>query len=130
MHHPLRSAAAAPLPVRLILHLLVFSFVISCRSPQVTGPEIMVTITADGTTRTVTVSSGSTVTQAFQSAGIVLGNLDRTSPAPYTVLKNGDVIELTRVKEEFETEEQTVPFERQVVRNCLLYTSDAADERS
>jgi hypothetical protein len=120
MHLPLRSPAAAPLPVSLILPLLVFSLLLSCRSPQVTGPEITVNITADGTTRSVTLSSGSTVTQAFQTAGIVLGNLDRTEPPPYTVLKDGDVIDLTRVKEEFETEEQTIPFERQVVRNESL----------
>ena len=90
MHRPLHSFSASRLIVSLLFHLLVVSIVSSCRSPQVTGPEITVTITADGTTRTVSVASGSTVTQAFQSAGIVLGNLDRTSPPPYTVLNDGD----------------------------------------
>ena len=101
----------------LLLYLTAISLLSACRSPQVTSPEITVDITADGTRRSVTVAAGSTVTQAFQTAGILLGNLDRTEPPPYTVLKDGDAIALTRVKEVFETEEQIIPFERQVVRN-------------
>jgi resuscitation-promoting factor RpfB len=101
----------------LLLYLTAISLLSACRSPQVTSPEITVDITADGTSRSVTVAAGSTVTQAFQTADIILGNLDRTEPPPYTVLKDGDAIALTRVKEVFETEEQIIPFERQVVRN-------------
>ena len=104
----------------LVLFLLVFSLLVSCRSPQVTSPEITVNITVDGTMRSVELPDGSTVTQAFQTAGIVLGNLDRAEPPLYTVLKDGDAILLTRVREIFETEEQTIPFERQVVRNESL----------
>jgi resuscitation-promoting factor RpfB len=100
--------------------LLVFSLLVSCRSPQVTSAAITVRITADGETRNITIPAGSTVTQALQSADITVGNLDRTDPPPYTVLSNGDSIELTRVEEVFETEEQIIPFERQIVRNESL----------
>ena len=104
----------------LLLFILTFAWLaVSCRSPQV-GEEITVTIATDGTTREVNITAGSTVTQAFQTAGIALGNLDRTEPPLYTVLNNGDTIKLTRVKEIFETEQIVIPFERQIVRNETL----------
>ena len=105
---------------RLLIFLLAFTLLTSCRSPQVTSPDITISITADGKTQTVTVPAGSTVTQAFQAAGITLESLDRTEPPPYTVLNNGDELTLTRVKEVFETEEKVIPFERQVARNESL----------
>ena len=105
---------------RLLIFLLAFTLLTSCRSPQVTSTDITISITADGKTQTVTVPAGSTVTQAFQAAGITLESLDRTEPPPYTVLNNGDELTLTRVKEVFETEEKVIPFERQVARNESL----------
>ena len=101
----------------LLLILFAFTLLTSCRSPQVTSPDITISITADGKAQTVTVPAGSTVAQAFQTAGITLESLDRIEPPPYTVLNNGDELTLTRVKEVFETEEKIIPFERQVARN-------------
>ena len=100
------------LSLRLIL-LAVFlstSLLASCRSPQVTSSDITISIAADGATRNITVPAGSTVTQAIQAAGIVIGNLDRVEPPLYTVLGDGNSISITRVKEVFETEEQIIPF--------------------
>ena len=77
-------------------------------------------IIADGETQTITISAGSTTTQALQAAGLSIGNLDKTEPPLYAVLKNGDTVSLTRIEEKFETEEQIIPFERQVVRNESL----------
>jgi len=68
----------------------------------------------------ITIRAGSTVAQAFQITGITIGNLDRTDPPLYTVLNNGDMVTLIRVQEKFETEEQIIPFERQVIRNESL----------
>lgn len=104
----------------LLAILLAFALLTSCRSPQVTTPDITISITVDGATKSVTVPSGSSVTQAFQAADISVGNLDRTEPPAYTVLNNGDKVTLTRVKEVFETEQQVIPFEKQVVRNESL----------
>lgn len=100
--------------------LLAVSLLVSCRSPQVTSADITISLTADGETRNLTIPAGSTVTQALQSAGLSVGNLDRVQPPAYTVLGEGNSIEITRVKEVFETEEQIIPFERQVVRNESL----------
>ncbi|MGZ9236033.1 MAG: G5 domain-containing protein, partial [Anaerolineales bacterium] len=104
----------------LLTVFLATALLVSCRSPQATGSDITIRVTADGTARAITVSAGSTVTQALQSAGITIGNLDRVEPPPYTVLGDGNAIALTRVEEVFETEEQIIPFERQVVRNESL----------
>lgn len=104
----------------LLLLLLAFSLLVSCRSPQATSPDITVSLIADGETRTVTLPAGSTVAQAFQNANISIGNLDRTTPPPYSVLNSGDSVTLIRVTEVFETEEQVIPFERQIVRNESL----------
>jgi hypothetical protein len=104
----------------LLLLLLTLSTLTACRSPQLTGEDITIHITADGSSRSITLPAGSTVSQALQAAGITIGNLDKAEPPLYTVLKNGDTITLTRVEERFETEEQIVPFERQIVRNESL----------
>jgi hypothetical protein len=104
----------------LILFLLIFAALgVSCRSPQI-SEDITVTVVADGATRAVTIKAGSTVTEVFRSVNITPGNLDRSEPPFYTVLNNGDTIKLTRVQEVFETEQVTVPFERQIVRNETL----------
>jgi Tol biopolymer transport system component len=104
----------------LLAVILAFSLLVSCRSPQVTGEDIAITVHADGESRTVSVPAGSTVSQALQSAGITVSDLDEAEPPLYTVLSDGDSIELTRVEEIFETEEQILPFERQIVRNESL----------
>jgi len=106
-------------PSLLLILSIFFWLTVSCRSPQI-GEEIAITIKADGTTHEINLSAGSTVTQALQSAGIVLGNLDRTEPPFYAILSNGDNITLTRVVELFETEQVVRPFERQIVRNETL----------
>ncbi len=49
-----------------------------------------------------------------------LESQDRVEPPPYTVLGDGNSVTLTRVEEVFETEQQIIPFERQVVRNESL----------
>src|SRR5215216_5662413 len=108
-------------PSRFLLTvLLAISLLVSCRSPQVTSADVRISISADGESRTITVPAGSTVTQALQSAGITVGNQDRVEPPPYTVLGDGNSVTLTRVQEVFETEQQIIPFERQVVRNESL----------
>jgi hypothetical protein len=105
---------------RLLAVLLAFALLTSCVSPQVTGKDITIRIDADGATHNVTVPSGTTVTQALQSAGVIVGDLDKVDPPLYTVLADGNSVTLTRVQEIFETEEQIIPFERQVVRNESL----------
>ncbi len=100
--------------------LMVATLLSSCELSQTNRSQINVTITADGKTQQVSVPAGSTVTQALQQAGLAPGDLDKSEPPFYTVLSDGDSIKLTRVQEKFETETQTLPFDRQVVRNESL----------
>jgi hypothetical protein len=104
----------------LLCLLTVFVTLTACRSPQVTGEDIAVSIKADGETQVVALPAGSTVTQALQIANVTVGNLDKAEPPLYTVLNNSDSVTLVRVQEKFETEEVIIPFERQVVRNESL----------
>src|SRR5215212_1219935 len=116
----LKPMSRNPRRLHLLSVLLAFFFLVSCRSPQVTSADVTISITVDAETRNVTIPAGSTVAQALQAAGITMGNQDRVEPPAYTVLGDGNTITLTRVKEIFETEEQIIPFERQVVRNETL----------
>ncbi|HEY9152956.1 MAG TPA: G5 domain-containing protein [Anaerolineales bacterium] len=93
---------------------------VGCQLAQAGRSQINISITADGKTQQVSVSAGSTVLQALQQIGITPGDLDKSDPPFYAVLNNGDTIKLTRVKEEFVTEDQTIPFEQQIIRNESL----------
>ncbi len=77
-------------------------------------------VVADGRTQQVEVQAGSTAGQAFEAAGLQASNLDKSDPPAYTVLSDGDEIQLTRVREEFITEEVNIPFEGQIARNESL----------
>lgn len=108
------------LRVLLFPSLLAFLVLAGCRSPRVASEDITISINADGNARSVTLPSGSTVSQALQSAGIRAGDLDKVEPPPYAVLTHGDSVTIKRVQEAFETEQEIIPFERQVVRNESL----------
>ncbi|MFN3491885.1 MAG: G5 domain-containing protein, partial [Anaerolineales bacterium] len=99
--------------------ILCTIFIIACRSPQL-SEDITINITVDSQTYAVDVPAGSTVSQALQTAGISVSNLDKTEPPFYTVINEGDLIVITRVQEIFDTEQVVVPFERQIVRNETL----------
>ena len=90
--------------------LAAFVLLTACRSPQVSVEDISVNINSDGETLVVALPAGSTVTQALQSTGITIGNLDKAEPPLYTVLSDGDSVTLIRVQEKFETEEVIMNF--------------------
>ncbi len=92
----------------------------ACAGPQATAADITLQVEADGGTTSYTVASGSTVQQALASAGVRLGELDRVDPPVFTVLTQDAVVRITRVVERFEVETETLPFERQTIRNEAL----------
>jgi hypothetical protein len=91
-----------------------------CRSPQLGEELIGVQVIADGTAQQVEVQAGSTAGQALEAAGVAVSNLDKSDPPVYTVLGDGAQVRVTRVREEFVTEEVTIPFEQQIARNESL----------
>jgi hypothetical protein len=109
------------LPFNLLAILLAVSLLLTgCRSPELGQEQINVRVVADGQTQQVDVQAGSTAGQALEAAGLDVSNLDKSDPPAYTVLSDGDEIHLTRVREEFTTEEVTIPFEQQIARNESL----------
>ena len=113
----MRLFRGAKAPLAALAMTLLLS---ACQLAQAGRSQINVTIAADGKTQQISVPAGSTVLQALQQSGITPGDLDKSDPPFYAVLNNGDTIKLTRVKEEFATEDQTIPFEQQIIRNESL----------
>jgi uncharacterized protein YabE (DUF348 family)/3D (Asp-Asp-Asp) domain-containing protein len=67
-------------------------------------------IVVDG--QTIEASSDATVvTNILDDAGLVLGELDRTQPALDATLRPGDMIQIIRVTERFETADTPIPYE-------------------
>jgi hypothetical protein len=109
------------LPPNLLPCFLAVSLLLAgCRSPQLGQELILVQVIADGNTQQVEIQAGSTAGQALEAAGVRVSNLDKSDPPAYTVISAGDEIRLTRVSEEFITEEVTIPFEQQIARNESL----------
>ena len=108
---------------RLILWLiatLAASFLFGCVPAGPTQNEITLNVTADGKTNSVMVPAGSTVNDVIKASGLVLGNLDRTTPGGLTIASDQMSVRVVRVREEFEIEESIIPFQNQKVFNESL----------
>lgn len=99
-----------------------FTFALTACTGQATPtPEMVpVTITDQGKTQSLEVASGTNVQSAIQQAGIQLSDLDRTEPPTFTLIAEPQEITIYRVTEEFEVEENVIPYDHQTVRNETL----------
>ena len=104
----------------LPLFIAIALLLAGCGAPERGQENIRVQVIADGETHQVEIEAGSTAGQALEAAGVQVSNLDKSDPPSYTVLGNGDKVSLTRVREEFTTEEIIIPFEQQIARNESL----------
>src|SRR6185436_3708264 len=90
-------------------------------SPQPTAPgAVNLTIQADGNAQEYQLTPGLTVRDAIAHAGIAMGELDRLTPPPYTVIVNGMLIVITRVTESTDVEQVPLPYSSETVRNETL----------
>jgi hypothetical protein len=97
----------------LICLAALFSFISAgCSAPVATQPAISVSIRADGQSVSVELLPGSSVEQALKEANLIMNELDKVDPPLYSLVNDGDHIEVTRVTEEFEVEQETIPFEQ------------------
>ncbi len=108
---------------KLALPLLLI-FLLSACAPQVQQTNADVNVVVDNTNQNITLPSGETVQQALTALGVTLSTTDRVVPPVYTLLTDGMTITVTRVREEFETQQVIVPFERQELRNESLLTGE------
>jgi len=91
---------------------LLVAIISGCSSPSVKQAGMNVRLTADGQTIPLVLPPGSTVQQAISAGNRQLGGLDRTDPPLYSLLEDNASIRIIRVKEEFEVEEEAIPFEQ------------------
>lgn len=91
---------------------LLISIISGCSSPSVTQAGMNTRLTADGQTISLVLPPGSTVQQAISAGNLQLGGLDRTDPPLYSLLEDNASVRVIRVKEEFEVEEEAIPFEQ------------------
>ncbi len=90
-------------------------------APQPTAPgAVSLTIQADGNAQEFQLTPGLTVRDAIAHAGIAMGELDRLTPPPYTVIVNGMLIVITRVTESTDVEQLPLPYSSETVRNETL----------
>lgn len=108
--------------LRFAPFLLAALLLAGCAAPQISNNTIPVSVTilADGQTLQAQVASGSTVAQALQQAGVTLDKLDRVEPPAYALAQAEVSVTVTRVREEFETAQSVLSYERQTVRNESL----------
>jgi resuscitation-promoting factor RpfB len=93
--------------------------------PAPTAPgAVTITIQADGLSKNYVFAPGLTVREAVAKAGVAVGELDRLSPPPYTLISNGVNVVLTRVSESFDVEQVSLPYTSQTVRNEALPAGD------
>ncbi|HEX7556306.1 MAG TPA: G5 domain-containing protein [Leptolinea sp.] len=91
-----------------------------CSATPTQSPFIPIVINIDGGKLTVDVPPGSSVQNALDAAKIVMEPLDKVNPSAGTALADITLITVTRVREEFDTRDVTLPFEHQTVRNEAL----------
>ena len=106
-----------------------------CASAPAEQAFLPVRIQVDGKTLEQEVPVGSTVEQAVEAAGISLGPLDEVDPPGYSVLLapengpgtgegaatvGGELIRVIRIAEEFLVEEESIPYERQILQTESL----------
>ena len=115
-----QTASVVSLTAVLFTLILAAALTTGCSGPQATAASIEIQVEVDGRTAAFPVSSGSTVQQALSAVGVQLGELDRVDPPVFTVLTQGITIRITRIIERFEVETETMPFERQTIRNEAL----------
>ena len=84
----------------------------------------MVSIQVDGEIDSVTIAEGSSVQQALEMENITLSSIDRVTPPPYTLISNNLLIIITRIREEFETQQIILPYSRQELRNESLTSGE------
>jgi Tol biopolymer transport system component len=106
---------------RASLFLIFFALLLSsCRSARQIEDQIGISIQVDKEIRDVVITEGSTVFEALETSGIVLGSNDKVDPPSYTVLSDGAILIVTRVLETIKIEQEVIPYERQIIRNEAL----------
>ena len=85
--------------------------------------SIEVTLAADGQSRDI-VTTATSVRELLQEAGVTLNDADEVQPPLFTPLTDNLLVTVVRVTESLEVIEQTVPFDRKIVRSEAMTPDD------
>ncbi|MCL5428957.1 MAG: G5 domain-containing protein [Chloroflexi bacterium] len=110
--------------VRLYTLVILLIVLLAACLPVAASQQISISIQVDGGINKVSMPSGSSVREALAAANIELGNLDRTEPASYAQLEEGDQVRVIRITEEFETDQVAIPFISRTLPNEGLPTGE------
>ena len=102
---------------------IIFGFALlltGCLSPKLLQEEIQITVNTTGESIPLQLPAGSSAEEALKSANIAFSTSDQIEPPLYTLLADGDEINIVHIREELKTEEKVIPFEQQIVRNESL----------
>ncbi|MDD9956384.1 MAG: ubiquitin-like domain-containing protein [Anaerolineaceae bacterium] len=96
------------IPPALLFGLALLA--VSC-SPARQGGDLLVTLLADGSERSILVPASTSVSSLLDQAEVVLGPLDRIEPPLPTVLHDDTRITIVRVLEEDRCQRHPIPFQ-------------------
>lgn len=104
-----------------------FLILAACSDPaaQFARQPVSVTLTADGESRTLQ-TNATNVREVLEEAQITLSDTDEVTPPLFTPLTADLSIRVVRVTESIEVIEQSIPFERKIVRSDALGEDDPA----
>lgn len=107
----------------LTIFVLLLAGCITDRTIISTREALMISLTADGKTFSLT-TEASNVRELLEEAGVEISDIDLVDPPPFTPLSDEMQITVVRVTESIEIIEQSVPFQRRIVRNESMSADD------
>lgn len=119
-----QAPCATLLPAFLLPILLLLGA--ACASPPPLAAErapMQVTLHVDGETHNLTTTAGN-VRELLEEAGITTATADEITPPPFTPLQDGMEVRVVRVEELIEVVEETLPFDRKIVRSAAMDADD------
>lgn len=107
------------------LVLAIVILLAACEPSSVPSSSVAWTVTVkDDGAKTSLTTDGHVVRDVLTDLNIQIGDLDRVSPSEFTPLTDGLEIQIVRVIEQFVSENDVIPFEKQIVRNEGLPAGD------
>lgn len=106
---------------------VLISLIVAACSAQAPTPEIaetvQVSLTVDGQTHNL-ITEADSVRQLLDEAGVTLDPLDEVTPPLFTLLSSEMTVTVVRVREEIEVFEESISFQRRLVRSEALGADD------
>ena len=107
----------------LLALLLLLSACQENVAPSAQRAAFTITLQVDGETRQIT-TTASNVREFLEAEAVTLGPADEVTPPPFTPLTQATTITVVRVRQEIQLVEQSVSFERKIVRNESMSADD------